>query len=103
MELARSGQYEQLIAALASLCEVPIKVVDRVMAGDRADPILILCKLAGWHWQTVKAVMAARPEGHALSRLDLDAAFSNFERLSPTTAQRVMRFWQVQHWHHATD
>src|SRR6516165_3488035 len=103
VELARSGQYEQLIAALASLCEVPIKVVDRVMAGDRADPILILCKLAGWHWQTVKAVMAARPEGHALSRLDLDAAFSNFERLSPTTAQRVMRFWQVQHWHHATD
>jgi uncharacterized protein (DUF2336 family) len=103
MELARSGQYEQLIAALASLCEVPIEVVNRVMAGDRADPILILCKSAGWHWQTVKAILAAKPQGQTLSSLDLDAAFSNFERLSPTTAQRVMRFWQVQHWHHATD
>jgi len=26
----------------------------------------------------------------------LDAAFANFEKLSPSTAQRVVRFWQVR-------
>jgi hypothetical protein len=45
--------------------------------------------------------MAAVSHAHAMSSAELDAAFDNFERLPPTTAQRVMRFWQVQHWQHA--
>jgi uncharacterized protein (DUF2336 family) len=101
VEFANRGQFEELVAALAALCEVPVNVVDRLMASDRADPILILCKSAGWGWPTVKAIMATIPDGHAMSSAELDAAFANFERLSPTTAQRVMRFWQVQHWQHA--
>jgi uncharacterized protein (DUF2336 family) len=103
VEFAKNGQYEELVVALALLCEVPVDVVDRLMLGDRPDPILILGKSAGWGWQTAKAIMAARPDRHAQSSLDLDAAFANFERLSPTTARRVMRFWQVQHWQHTTD
>ena len=31
-----------------------------------------------------------------LYQISRDAAFSNFERLSPATAQRVMRFWQAR-------
>jgi hypothetical protein len=38
----------------------------------------------------------ARPGGHNTSNQGLDTAYANFERLSPTTAQRVMRFWQVR-------
>jgi uncharacterized protein (DUF2336 family) len=102
IEFAKNEQYEELVAALASLCAVPIDVVDRLMAGDRADPILILCKSVGWGWLTVKAIMTAMSDGHAMSSRDLDAAFANFERLSPTTARRVIRFWQVQYWRHTT-
>jgi uncharacterized protein (DUF2336 family) len=101
VEFANNAQHEETVAALASLCVVPIDVVDRLLAAGRADPILILCKSAGWGWQTVKAIMTAMPAGLAMSSRDLDAAYANFERLSPTTAQRVMRFWQVQHWQHA--
>ncbi len=39
--------------------------------------------------------MASRVR-EALTSQCLDAAFANFEHLSPTTAKRVMRFWQVQ-------
>ena len=92
---ADSGQYEETVAALASLCAVPIEVVDRLMGGDRPDPILILCKSAGWGWATAKAIIMAR-SGGGTSTQGLDTAFSNFERLSPTTAQRVMRFWQMR-------
>ncbi|HMJ43377.1 MAG TPA: DUF2336 domain-containing protein, partial [Pseudolabrys sp.] len=41
---AKSGQYEETIAALATLCAVPVEVVDRLMSGERADPVLILAK-----------------------------------------------------------
>ncbi len=93
---ARACQYEETVAALAALCAVPIDVVDRLMNGDRPDPILILCKSQNWGWQTVRVIITARPGSKGTSSQGLDAAYSNFERLSSTTAQRVMRFWQAR-------
>jgi uncharacterized protein (DUF2336 family) len=95
VEFAKSSRYEQTVAALELLCRVPIDVIERLMAGDRPDPILILCKAAGWGWPTARAVIQSRPHVAASSHA-LDNAFSNFERLSPATAQRVMRFWQAR-------
>lgn len=93
---AQAGQYEEMVAALSRLCAVPIDVVDRLMGGDRPDPILILCKSAGWEWPTAKTLIMARPGNRGASSVGLDTAFTNFERLSPATAQRVMRFWQAR-------
>jgi hypothetical protein len=81
---------------LSRLCAVPIEIVDRLMNGDRPDPILILCKSSGWGWATVRAIITVRPGSKGTSSQGLDSAYSNFERLSPATAQRVMRFWQAQ-------
>src|SRR5262249_23878460 len=94
VEFAKAGKYEETVVALALLCSVPIEVVDRLMSGERPDPVLILCKSAGWSWPTVKAIVMAR--GNGMSNQALDTAYANFDRLSPTTAQRVMRFWQVR-------
>jgi len=84
------------VAALALLCGVPIETADRLMAGDRPDPILILCKAAGYGWTTARAIIMSRPSAKGTSAPSLDAAFSNFEKLSASTAQRVVRFWQVR-------
>jgi hypothetical protein len=84
------------VVALATLSKVPIKIVDRLMAGDRPDPVLILCKAVGLAWPTVKAVITTRHDVSGPSPQGLDAAFSNYGRLSASTAQRVVRFWQVQ-------
>ena len=87
VEFAKSGRFEELVAALAHLCAVPIEVVDRLMHGDRTDPILILGKSAGWKWPTVKSVIMARSGGEEASSQGLDEAFANFERLSAATAR----------------
>ena len=92
---AEGGKYEETIAALATLCAVPVEVVDRLMNGERADPVLILARSANFGWPTVKAVICARP-GPKPSGQVIDAAFENFERLTAATAQRVVRFWQVR-------
>jgi uncharacterized protein (DUF2336 family) len=92
---ASSGKHEETIAALATVCAVPVEVVDRLMSGDRADPVLILARAAGFSWPTVKAIIAARP-GVKVTTQVLDSAFENFERLTAATAQRVVRFWQVR-------
>jgi uncharacterized protein (DUF2336 family) len=89
-------RYEEAVVSLATLVKVPVKIVDRLMGGDRPDPVLILCKAAGLNWPTVKAIIMVRPDGGGTSTQGLDAAFANYGRLSPSTAQRVVRFWQVR-------
>ena len=89
-------KYEETVAALAALSKVPIGVADRLMAGERPDPVLILCKAASLSWPTVRSVITLRPDGRPQSSFGIDAAFANYERLSESTAQRVVRFWQVQ-------
>jgi uncharacterized protein (DUF2336 family) len=96
LEFARGEHYEETIATLSALCAVPIEVVDRLMSGDRADPVLILCKAVGFEWSTVRAVIQARAGGRRVSSQALDNALANFERLSVATAQRVLRFWQAR-------
>jgi uncharacterized protein (DUF2336 family) len=94
-DFARFGKYEETIAALAILCAVPVEVVDRLMNGERSDPVLILARASGFGWQTVKAILNGRP-GAKPSPHGLDVARENFERLTVITAQRVVRFWQVR-------
>jgi uncharacterized protein (DUF2336 family) len=96
VEFAKAGQFEETVATLSLLCQVPIEVVDRLLGGERPDPVLILCKSAGWGWATAKVVIAVRPGQKVTSSQGLDSAYSNFERLSAATAQRVMRFWQAR-------
>jgi uncharacterized protein (DUF2336 family) len=90
------SKFEETVAALAALSKVPIKIVDRLMEGDRPDPVLILCKAAGLNWPTVRSVILTRPNTGGTSSQGLDAAFANYGRLSVSTAQRVVRFWQAR-------
>ena len=97
LSFCADSKYEETVVALATLAKVPIKVVDRLMDGDRPDPVLILCKAAGFEWPTVKAVILARKsDGGGTSTQGLDVAFANYNRLSVSTAQRVVRFWQLR-------
>ncbi|MGA2894396.1 MAG: DUF2336 domain-containing protein [Xanthobacteraceae bacterium] len=93
---AHDGKYEETVAALAALSKVPINVVDPLMAGERPDPVLILCKAAGIGWPTVKSVISANPDIKQPSSEEFESAFANYGRLSAPTAQRVVRFWQVK-------
>jgi uncharacterized protein (DUF2336 family) len=95
-DFARDRRFEEMVASLSLLCGVPIETADRLMSGDRPDPILILCKAAGYGWPTARAIIVARPGSKGTSAPALDAAFANFEKLSPSTAQRVVRFWQIR-------
>ena len=97
LEFASRFDCEETVAALASLCAVPTSVAARILGGGRTDPVLILCKSAGWGWPTAKAIIGLLPDASAMPEQALDATYVNFERLSPTTAQRVSRFWQVHH------
>lgn len=92
---AQTQAYDDTVAALSELTAVPVAVVDRLMSGERPDPILILCKAAGYSWPTARDIILARLGSRGKTGPTLDAAFANFDRLSSSTAKRVVRFWQI--------
>ena len=94
-EFAGAAQFEETVVALAELSGVPLEVIDRLMAGERPDPVLILCKAAGFSWNTARAIIRVRPGAAGKSGPALESAFANFDKLSTSTAQRVVRFWQA--------
>jgi uncharacterized protein (DUF2336 family) len=89
------NKFEETVVALAMMAKVPVNVADRLLGGDRPDPALILCRAIGLNWSTVKAIIMLRPDAKSGSR-GLESAFANYERLSSSTARRVVRFWQVR-------
>jgi uncharacterized protein (DUF2336 family) len=94
---AKAGRFEETVAALAELAQVPIDIVDRVMHGDGIDPLLVLCRAKHFDWSVVRPVIIIRRNCRAPSAHDLEQACQDYNTLSSTTAERVLRFWQVRH------
>jgi hypothetical protein len=75
---------------------VPIDIVDRVMHGESIDPLLVLCRAKGFDWAAVRALLLVRRNCHPLSAKELEQACQDFNALSASTAERVLRFWHVR-------
>ena len=77
-DYAKAGKYEETIAALATVCAVPVEVVDRLMSGERADPVLILARAAGFGWPTVQGGHQRAARRRSPRAQTLDAALREF-------------------------
>jgi uncharacterized protein (DUF2336 family) len=94
---AKSHKHEEAVAALCAMSGVNIATIDRLISGDRHDPVLILGKTLGLEWVTVRALILLRlGPSRAASPADIENARLNFVRLMPSTAARVVSFWQTR-------
>jgi len=94
---AKAYRYEESVAALSAMSGVKIATLDRLMAGDRHDPVLILGKAIGLAWATVRVLILLRlGPARIASPADIEEVRSNYVRLMPSTAERVLKFWQTR-------
>ena len=96
VNFAKGGRFEEAVAALAELAAVPIDVVDRAMHGESVDPLLVLCRAKGSDWSAVRALLLVRRNCRPLAAKHLEQACHDYDALSASTAERVLRFWQVR-------
>jgi uncharacterized protein (DUF2336 family) len=97
LNFARAFKYEEAVAALSAMTGVKIETLDRLISGDRYDPILIAGKTINLEWATVRALIVLRlGPNRAPSPADIESARVNYMRLMPTTAQRVVQFWKTR-------
>jgi hypothetical protein len=98
-QFARAGRLEETVVALANICDMPVAAIEHIMVDRQVDDQLsiILAKSAGFSWQTAKAILLLRGmDGCGLSNEAIDRAHLDFEALKASTAQRVIRFYQVR-------
>ena len=94
---AKDHKYEESIAALSAMSAVKIATLDNLISGDRYDPILIVGKTIGLEWATVRALILLRlGPNRIIAPADIESARVNFARLMPSTADRVVSFWQTR-------
>ncbi|WP_426612316.1 DUF2336 domain-containing protein [Bradyrhizobium sp. McL0616] len=92
---AKAQKYEESIASLSAMAGVRLTILDRLIAGDRYDPILILGRFLNLGWPTVRALILLWYGPHRKpADADIEAARNNFTRLMPATAERVVNFWR---------
>jgi uncharacterized protein (DUF2336 family) len=97
LNFAKANKYEESVAALAAMTGVKIATLDRLIAGDRYDPILIAGKAVGLEWATVRALILLRLGPNRMAPpADIESARVNFTRLMPSTAERVVGFWKAR-------
>src|SRR6202034_1851474 len=93
---AEAGKFDEANAAIAALANVPLSVAENMMVETRSEGVMILAKVAGMSWSTVKAIVNMRDDLSGLDRSDLVACKGTYERLRPSTAQQVLRFHRMQ-------
>jgi hypothetical protein len=92
---AEAGKFDETNAAISALASVPIAVAE-TMVESRSEGLLILAKVSGMLWSTVKAIIIMRDDLSGMDRADLEACRHTYDRLRTSTAQQVLRFHRMQ-------
>jgi hypothetical protein len=57
---AEAGKFDEANAAMAALANVPVSIAENMMVESRCEGIMILAKVSGISWSTVKALINMR-------------------------------------------
>jgi len=89
---AISGEYTNIVAALALLTGSPTDVIERLIASDSIEGVVLACKASRLDWATANAIVKHRPGHSPVPAEELEKAKKTFETFSLSAAQRTVRF-----------
>jgi uncharacterized protein (DUF2336 family) len=93
---AAAGKFDEANASIAALANVPVAIAENMMIESRAEGVMILAKVAGLSWPTVKTIIKMRDDLSGAEPSNLLVCKDTYERLRPSTAQQVLRFHRMQ-------
>lgn len=93
---AEASKFDEANASIAALANVSVSIAENMMVETRAEGVMILAKISGMSWSTVKSIIRMRDQLAGKESSDLDSCKATYERLRPSTAQQVLRFHRMQ-------
>ena len=95
-KFSEAGKFDEANASIAAMANVPVAVAENMMIETRAEGVMILARVAGLSWPTVKTIINMRDQLSGAEPTDIAACKDTYERLRPSTAQQVLRFHRMQ-------
>ncbi|MBR0970960.1 MULTISPECIES: DUF2336 domain-containing protein [Bradyrhizobium] len=93
---AEQGKFDEANAGLAALAGVTVDTAENMMIESRTEGVMILAKVAGMSWPSVRAIIAMREKLSGGSQTDMLTMRDTYEALRSSTAQQVLRFHRMQ-------
>ena len=93
---AEQGKFDETNAGLAALAGIPVETAETMMIESRTEGVMILAKVAGMSWPSVRAIIAMREKLSGGSQTDMLTLRDTYEALRSSTAQQVLRFHRMQ-------
>jgi uncharacterized protein (DUF2336 family) len=96
LDFAQARKYEETVTALAELSKASVEVVRPLMQSLRSEGVLVPCRVAGLHWETVGAVLNARFSSGVMAPEELSKLRREFDGLTLEGAHRLLKLWTVK-------
>jgi hypothetical protein len=94
-EFASNGRFEEMVAALSLMSNVPTAVIEKDMRDTPAESLLVLAKAIGLSWETTRSIMMLAAKRYRQSLSAVDQAMPAFHRLRQSTAQQILDFHRM--------
>jgi uncharacterized protein (DUF2336 family) len=89
---AVSGEYENVVAALAMKADVKVEVIEPFLESDRLYALIVTCKAARLDWAATQMIVYNRPGCPPVTPHELEQAREIFDHLLLSIAQWTVRF-----------
>ena len=96
MSVAQAGDENEVIAALAVMCDLSIPFVEKTIIQQQTETLLVMARANDLSWSTVKAILMLHNGRRAPSESKTAQLLASYERLKRQTAQEIMRFYRTR-------
>lgn len=93
---AKNGAYLETTAAVATMCNLPVRLVELSMVRDGSDTLLIFAKSLNLSRSTLNEILLLRAKKGFIPRSEIAQRLERFERLKRATAQEIVRVLRVR-------
>ncbi|RTL49705.1 MAG: DUF2336 domain-containing protein [Bradyrhizobiaceae bacterium] len=96
-DFSENNRFEETNAAIALLANIPVSTVENMMIEKRSDGLVVLAKVTGLSWSTLKTILCMRARLAGNDDVpDVSEYQHSYEMLRVSTAQQVLRFYRMQ-------
>ncbi len=93
---AEAGKFDETNAGIAMLANIPVSTVETMMIESRSEGMMILAKVTGLSWPTLKVILSMRDHLSGNEIKNISEYKESYEMLRASTAQQVLRFHRMR-------
>jgi uncharacterized protein (DUF2336 family) len=93
-EFALARKFDETTIALSLLSNLPVGLIERAIAQDRSEQILVLGRATGLDWRTTREIL--QMQATFGGKHDLEQCYESFAKLQPETAKKALTFYRLR-------